>query len=169
LPSSWFQSVNPFYILVFAPVFASLWLRLGKAGREPSTALKMVIGLFLLGLGFVFMVLGAKGADQGLKVSWLWLIAAYGCHSFGELCLSPIGLSYVSKISPARFSALLMGVWYLSNAAANKVAGSIAAMVEKIPTLTQFYTIFVVSSLGAAVVMFLCVPLLKRLTASVKA
>ena len=169
VPSSWFQSVNPFYILVFSPVFAWMWLRLGKAGREPSTALKMVIGLFLLGLGFVFMVLGAKGADQGLKVSWLWLIAAYGCHSFGELCVSPIGLSYVSKVSPARFSALLMGVWYLSNAAANKVAGSVAALVEKIPTLTSFYTIFVVSSLGAAVVMLITVPLLKRLTATVKA
>ena len=169
LPSSWFQSVNPFYILVFAPVFASLWLRLGRSGREPSTALKMVIGLFLLGLGFVFMVLGARGADQGLKVSWLWLFAAYGCHSFGELCISPLGLSYVSKISPLRFSALLMGVWYLSNAAANKLAGTVAAMVEKIPTLTEFYTIFVVSSFGAAFVMLLCVPLLKRLTASVKA
>ena len=169
VPSSWFQSVNPFYILVFAPVFGWLWLKLGKVGREPSTALKMVIGLFLLGLGFVFMVVGAKGADEGLKVSWLWLIAAYGCHSFGELCVSPIGLSYVSKVSPVRFSALMMGVWYLSNAAANKVAGSVAALVEKIPTLTQFYTIFVVSSIGAAVVMLLCVPLLKRLTAGVKA
>jgi proton-dependent oligopeptide transporter, POT family len=169
VPSSWFQSVNPFYIIAFAPVFSALWLRLGRGGREPSTAMKMVIGLGLLGLGFVFMVFGAKGADQGLRVSWLWLAAAYGCHSFGELCLSPIGLSYVSKVSPVRFASLLMGVWFLSNATANKLAGTIAAMVEKIPTLSQFYTIFVVSSFGAAAVMLLCVPLLKRLTASVKA
>ncbi|HLA90963.1 MAG TPA: peptide MFS transporter [Gemmatimonadaceae bacterium] len=169
IPSSWFQSINPFYILVFAPVFASLWMRLGRGGWEPSTPLKMVIGLGCLGLGFVFMIFGAKGADQGLRVSWLWLTTAYLFHTFGELCLSPIGLSYVSKISPVRFSALLMGVWYLSNAAANKLGGSVAAMVEKIPTLTQFYTIFVVSSFGAAFVMLLTVPLLKRLTASVKA
>jgi POT family proton-dependent oligopeptide transporter len=169
VPSSWFQSVNPFYILTCAPLFAFMWGALGRKGLEPSTAMKMVIGLFLLGIGFVFMVLGAKGADQGLKVSWLWLIAAYACHSFGELCLSPIGLSYVSKIAPARFAGLMMGVWYLSNATANKLGGTLAAMVEKIPTLTQFYTIFIVSSFGAAVAMLLCVPLLKRLTAGVKA
>jgi len=169
VPSSWFQSVNPFYILALAPLFAGLWGALGRRGLEPSTAMKMVIGLGLLGLGFVFMVVGAKGADQGLKVSWLWLVAAYGFHSCGELCLSPIGLSYVSKVSPVRFSALLMGVWYLSNATANKVAGSVAALIERIPTLTQFYTIFVVSSFGAAVALALCVPLLKRLTSSVKA
>ena len=169
VPSSWFQSVNPFYILAFAPLFAGLWGALGRRGLEPSTAMKMVIGLCFLGLGFVFMVVGARGADQGLKVSWLWLVAAYGFHSCGELCLSPIGLSYVSKVSPVRFSALMMGVWYLSNATANKLAGSVAALIERIPTLTQFYTIFVVSSFSAAAAMALCVPLLKRLTSSVKA
>jgi POT family proton-dependent oligopeptide transporter len=169
IPSSWFQSVNSAYILLFAPIFAAMWGVLGRTGWEPSTAMKMVIGLFLLGIGFVFLVLGAKGADQGLKVSWIWLVAAYGFHSFGELCLSPIGLAYVSKISPTRFSALLMGVWYLSNATANKLAGSVAALVDKIPTLTQFYTIFVVSSFTAAFLMLLSVPLLKRLTATVKA
>ncbi len=169
IPSSWFQSVNSFFILLFAPIFAVMWGYLGRRKLEPSTAMKMVIGLFLLGTGFLFMVLGAKSADQGMKVSWIFLVSAYAFHSFGELCLSPIGLAYVSKISPARFSALLMGVWYLSNATANKLAGSVAALVDKIPTLTQFYTIFVVSSFTAAVVMLLCVPLLKRLTATVKA
>jgi POT family proton-dependent oligopeptide transporter len=169
IPASWFQSVNPAYILIFSPVFAWIWMTLGKHKMEPSTAMKMVIGLFLLGTGFVFMVLGAKGADQGLRVSWVWLCAAYLCHTLGELCLSPIGLSYVTKISPVRFASLMMGVWFLSNAAANKLGGTIAAMVERIPTLTQFYTIFVVSSFSAAFAMLLCVPLLNRLTSSVKA
>jgi POT family proton-dependent oligopeptide transporter len=169
VPASWFQSVNPFYILVFSPVFAWIWTLLGKHKMEPSTAMKMVIGLFLVGTGFLFMVFGAKGADQGLRVSWIWLMAAYLCHTLGELCLSPIGLSYVTKVSPARFASLMMGVWFLSNAAANKVGGTIAALVEKIPTLTQFYTIFVVSSFSAAFLMLLCVPLLKRLTSTVKA
>ena len=169
VPASWFQSANPFYILVFSPLFAWIWITLGRKGKEPSTAMKMVIGLFLLGIGFLFMVVGAKGADQGLRVSWLWLMAAYMFHTLGELCLSPIGLSYVTKIAPARFASLMMGVWFLSNAVANKLAGTIAAMVEKIPTLTQFYTIFVVSSFSAAFLMLLCVPLLKRLTAGVKA
>src|ERR1019366_6236850 len=101
------------------------------------------------------MIFGARGADQGLRVSWVWLCAAYLCHTLGELCLSPIGLSYVTKGSPVRFASLMMGVWFLSNAAANKLGGTIAAMVEKIPKLTQFYTIFVVSSFGSALVMLL--------------
>ncbi len=169
IPASWFQSVNPFYILVFSPVFAWLWTRLGKRGMEPSTAMKMVIGLFLVGAGFLFMVFGAKGADQGLRVSWVWLCAAYLCHTLGELCISPIGLSYVTKVAPARFASLMMGVWFLSNAAANELAGNIAAMVDTIHPLTKFYTIFVISSFAAALAMLLCVPLLKRLTSTVKA
>jgi POT family proton-dependent oligopeptide transporter len=169
VPASWFQSANPFYILVFSPLFAWIWITLGRRKKEPSTAMKMVIGLFLLGIGFLFMVIGAKDADQGLKVSWFWLMAAYMFHTLGELCLSPIGLSYVTKIAPARFASLMMGVWFLSNAVANKLAGTIAAQVDKIHTLTEFYTIFVVSSFSAAFLMLLCVPLLKRLTSSVKA
>jgi len=169
VPAAWFQSVNSGFILIFSPIFAWMWMMLAKRRMEPSTAMKMVIGLLLLGTGFVFMVLGAKGADQGLRVSWVWLTTAYMFHTLGELCLSPIGLSYVTKVAPVRFASLMMGVWFLANAAANKVAGTIAAMVEKIPTLTQFYTIFVVSSFSAAFLMLLCVPLLKRLTSSVKA
>lgn len=169
IPAAWFQSVNAGFILIFSPVFAWIWTMLGKRKLEPSTAMKMVIGLALLGTGFIFMVVGAKGADQGLRVSWIWLTSAYLFHTLGELCLSPIGLSYVTKVTPVRFASLMMGVWFLANAAANKLAGTIAAMVEKIPTLTQFYTIFVVSSFSAAFLMLLCVPLLKRLTAGVKA
>ena len=169
VPAAWFQSVNSAFILIFSPVAAWIWMTLSKRQLEPSTAMKMVIGLALVGTGFAFMVIGAKGADQGLRVSWIWLVTAYFFHTLGELCLSPIGLSYVTKVSPVRFASLMMGVWFLSNAAANKLAGTIAAMVEKIPTLTQFYTIFVVSSFSAAFLMLLCVPLLKRLTSSVKA
>ena len=131
MPAAWFQSVNSGFILIFSPVFAWIWTMLGKRKLEPSTAMKMVIGLALLGTGFVFMVLGAKGADQGLRVSWVWLTSAYLFHTLGELCLSPIGLSYVTKVAPVRFASLMMGVWFLANAAANKVAGTIAAMVDK--------------------------------------
>jgi len=169
VPAAWFQSVNSFFVLAFSPVFAWIWTMLASRKLEPSTAMKMVLGLLLLGVGFIFMVVGAKGADQGLRVSWMWLTAAYLFHTLGELCLSPIGLSYVTKVTPVRFASLMMGVWFLANAAANKLAGTIAAMVEKIPTLTQFYSIFVVSSFSAAFLMLLCVPLLKRLTSTVKA
>lgn len=186
VPSSWFQSVNPFVILLFAPGFAALWVRLGKQGREPSTALKMTIGLFLLGMGFIFMMIGGRRADTGVLVSPFWLIAAYTFHTWGELCLSPVGLSYVTKVAPWRFGSLLMGVWFLANAAANKIAGSLAALTptpgevavraEGLTGMLQgfatnnfrFYAIFVISSLAAAVIMLLFVPYLKRLTSTVQ-
>jgi POT family proton-dependent oligopeptide transporter len=188
IPSSWFQSVNPAAILIFAPVFAGLWTSLGRRGREPSTALKMVLGLALLATGFLFLVIGGSRADQGVLVSPFWLVAAYTFHTLGELCLSPVGLSYVTKVAPVRFASLLMGVWFLANAAANKIAGSLAAFtptpgeapqahatglggfIQSVSATNHgFYMIFVVAGFGAAALMLLFVPLLKRLTATVKA
>jgi POT family proton-dependent oligopeptide transporter len=131
--------------------------------------MKMVYGLFLLGLGFVFLVVGGRGADAGFKVSPLWLIAAYMLHAWGELSVSPVGLSYITKVAPYRFASLLMGVWFLANAAANKLGGFLAAQTESIPSQSKFFTIPVVTSWGAAVLMLLLVPVLKRLTATVKA
>ncbi|HYW31050.1 MAG TPA: peptide MFS transporter [Gemmatimonas sp.] len=188
IPSTWFQSVNPFVILTFAPIFAIMWLKLGAMGKEPSTPLKMAVGLTLLGVGFLFLVVGGARADAGIKVSPLWLVAAYTFHTWGELCLSPVGLSYVTKVAPVRFASLLMGVWFLANAAANKLAGFVAGFTPlpgEAPTAPMsgvagyiqslsgtnkgFFMIFVVSSLIASVLMLLCVPLLRRLTSSVKA
>ncbi len=187
-PSSWFQSVNAIFIVMFGPLFAALWVGLARRGREPSTPLKMVLGLALLGVGFLFLVVGGGRADGGVKVSPVWLVLAYAFHTFGELCLSPVGLSYVTKIAPVRFASLLMGAWYLANAAANKLAGALAAYTPtpgEAPAAPQgglggwlqqvsqtnagFFTIFVVMSLSAAALMLVFVPLLKRLTASVKA
>ncbi len=188
VPSSWFQSVNPLAILIFAPLFAGTWTRLGVTGREPSTPLKMVLGLALLATGFLFMVIGGGRADTGVLVSPFWLVAAYLFHTWGELCLSPVGLSYVTKVAPVRFASLLMGVWFLANAAANKIAGSLAAYTptpgEAPPaaaggiggflqsvsaTNHGFYMIFVVAGFVGAGLMLLFVPLLNRLTSSVKA
>ncbi len=168
-PSTWFQSVNPLFIMVFAPVFASLWVRMGKKGIEPSTALKMVLGLALVGCGFLFMVAGGRIADTGVKVSTMWLMMAYAFNTWGELALSPVGLSYVTKVAPVRFASLLMGVWYLANAAANKLGGFLASQTENIPKLGTFYLIPVATSFGAALLLLLLVPWLKRLTRSVKA
>ena len=187
IPSTWFQSINSLMIIVFAPVFAAMWIALGKRRAEPSTPLKMSIGLALIGLGFFFLAVGGGRADAGIKVSPLWLIGAYLMHSWGELCLSPVGLSYVTRMAPIKFASLLMGVWFLANAAANKVAGFLAGYTPlpgEAPTALQsglggyiqqlsgtnkgFFTIFVVTSLSASVVMLVCVPLLKRLTRSVR-
>jgi POT family proton-dependent oligopeptide transporter len=187
VPSSWFQSVNSTFILLLAIPFTWLWAALDRRRREPSTPAKMVWGLALLGVGFLFLVAGGRRADSGALASPLWLILAYFFHTLGELCLSPVGLSYVSKIAPARFASLLMGAWYLANAAANKLAGALAsftpmpgevrapaaglgALLQRVSSTNQgFYSIFAISSLAAAALMFLCVPLLKRLTSSVKA
>ena len=183
LRSSWFQSVNALFILMFAPVFAILWSRLGRARREPSTALKMVLGLFLLGVGFLFLVLGARGVDACITqvgvdqartlgtcaiASPMWLVLAYLFHTWGELCLSPVGLSYVTKVAPIKFASLLMGVWFLANAAANYLGGLLAAMTEDIPRQSTFFTIPVATSIGAAILLLMLVPVLKRLTAGVR-
>jgi POT family proton-dependent oligopeptide transporter len=187
VPSSWFQSVNPLAILVLAPVFAGMWSALGRRKKEPSTAVKMVLGLVLLGVGFLFMTAGGRRADAGVLVSPLWLTGAYLFHTLGELCLSPVGLSYVTKVAPARFASLLMGSFLLANAAANKIAGALAAytptpgearavevgglggFIQRVSeTNFGFYSIFVVSSFVAAAVMLLFVPLLKRLTSSIR-
>jgi Dipeptide/tripeptide permease len=161
--------VNPLFILVFAPLFASTWIKLGHRGKEPSTPLKMVIGLVLLGTGFLFMVGAGHFADTGIKVSAIWLTMAYAFHTWGELSLSPVGLSYVTKIAPVRFASLLMGVWFLANAAANKLGGFLASQTENISSLAKFYMIPVATSFGAALLLLLFVPMLKRLTKTVKA
>jgi POT family proton-dependent oligopeptide transporter len=180
IPAPWFQSVNAGFILLLAPLFAALWAGLGRRNREPSTALKMAVGLFLLGLGFLFLVVGAHGADacvarvgeeaarsQCNVVSPMWLVLAYLLHTCGELCLSPVGLSYVTKVAPVKFASLLMGVWFLANSAANFVAGQLAAMTDTITKLSTFFSIPVYTSIGAGVLMLLMVPVLKRLTRTV--
>jgi len=186
MPSSWFQSFNPVLIILLAPLFAAMWIALGKRGKEPSTAVKMVLGLFLLGVGFLFLVEGGRRADAGAMASPVWLSLAYLFHTFGELCLSPVGLSYVSRLAPARYASLLMGAWYLANTIANKlsgalagltptpgvaraeVAGGLAGYLQQVSsTNAGFFTLFVVIGLAGGVLMLLFVPLIHWLIASV--
>jgi len=181
LRSSWFQSVNPALILICAPLFAWLWIRLGRRGWEPSTALKMVLGLALVGAGFLVMMLGGRRADHGVLVSPLWLVAAYSCHTWGELCLSPVGLSYVTKVAPVRFASLLMGVWFLANGVADKIAGWLASFTptgtppahvmsglsgviqHHSATYGGFFSVIAIIAFAASLLMLLFVPLLGRL------
>jgi len=172
IPAPWFQSINPLVIILFAPIFARLWGWLAKKNREPSTPVKMATALWLLGFGFVFMVLGASNSDGGLQVSPLWLIAAYTFQTFGELCLSPVGLSMVTKLAPLRFASLLMGSWFLSSAIAHKLGGTIAAAVERIERgevfhllggQADFFLIFVVTSGVGGALLFAVSPIVKKL------
>lgn len=128
IPSSYFQSINAVAIVIFAPIFAIIWTKLGNAGKEPSSPVKQSLGLFLLAVGYLIIAIGVKDIDPSLKVSLFWLVTLYTVHTFGELCLSPIGLSMVVKLAPVRFASLLMGVWFLSTATANKFAGDLSSL-----------------------------------------
>ncbi len=137
IPTSWFQSVNPIFIVTLAPIFAMFWN--SKMGKRLSTAVKMGVGMIILGLGFLFM-LGAVGeraangdiADEANKAALMWLIMTYLLHTIGELCLSPVGLSVVTKLSPPKLASILMAVWMLSSSVANFIGGYLASVVEKL-------------------------------------
>ena len=174
MPAAYFQSFNPIMIVTLAPIFAAVWSFLGKRGIEPSSPRKQAIGLGLLALGYLFIAFGVKDIEPGVKVSMVWLTGLYLIHTMGELCLAPIGLSLVYKLSPARFSSLLMGVWYLSTSAANKFAGLLSGyypehgvsksfMGYPIENLFDFFMLFVFMSGAAAVILFLLSGKLKKM------
>ncbi|NLH49336.1 MAG: peptide MFS transporter [Myxococcales bacterium] len=163
-PASWFQSVNPFLIFVLAPLFSSMWIRLAKAGREPSTPVKFVFGLSMLTLGMVVMLFAGALVDKGgpeTKVTYLWLVGCYVMCTLGELCLSPVGLSMVTKLAPVRFASLLMGTWFLSNFAANLVGGLFAGRYDTMAKAT-FFMIPVATAGGATIILLFLVKTLKK-------
>lgn len=129
MPPSLVQNFNSFFILIFAPLFSILWLWMGKRGIEPISPQKQAIGLGLLTLGFFFIAMRVKGMGDTEKLAIGWLILMYLLHTLGELCLSPIGLSLVSKLAPLRFSSLLMGVWFLANAGGYALAGALGRVI----------------------------------------
>ena len=134
IPSSWFQSVNPFFVVTLAPLFAMFWS--SPLGRKISTTIKMGMGMVILGIGFWFMLgavseRGGDIKDTAVKASLFWLVMTYFIHTVGELCISPVGLSVVTKLSPPKLASVLMAVWMLSSSVANFLGGFIAAYVEK--------------------------------------
>lgn len=173
IPASWFQSVNPLVIVAFAPIMSWMWTKMGD--KQPSSPTKMAFGLLLVSLGYVVIAVGVKGVDASVKISMMWLLGLYFIHTIGELCLSPIGLSMVAKLSPLRFSSLLMGTWFLANALANKLAGTLSSLIPagageggaaeataavksvlgfRIENLYDFFLVFIVMSGAAALVLF---------------
>jgi POT family proton-dependent oligopeptide transporter len=170
-PASWLQSVNSTVLILSAPLFAAVWTALGRRGREPSTPAKMSVAMLLMAVGFLFMVEGARRSDHGALVSPIWLVAAYTFHTFAELCLSPIGLSFVSKLAPLKYTSLLMGIWFGGTAIAEFLAGQLASFTDRIARgdlfhllggQADFFLIFVVSSLLVAVLLVALTPWLKR-------
>lgn len=166
IPASWFQSVNAVAIVIFAPGFSILWQKMGDRNIEPAAPTKQAWGLLLLSLGYLLMCYKLNDLDPTLKVSMFWLTALYVLHTWGELCLSPIGLSMVAKLAPARFASLLMGVWFLANATANKFAGMLSALYPETGKTTQFlgyhmsnlyefFMLFVMMAGAASLILFL--------------
>ena len=174
MPASYFQSVNPLAVIALAPIFTIIWGFLYIRKLEPSSPKKMAIGLALVALGYIVIAIAVKGLGVEDKVSMWWLIALYIIHTMGELCLSPIGLSMVSKLAPLRLSSLLMGTWFLGNAAANKFAGTLSALIPptagaeattepvnypsivgfQITNLYEFFMVFIIMTGVASLILF---------------
>jgi len=163
-PSSYYQSLQPLFIITFAPVFAWLWIRLGP--REPSSPAKFGLGLVFVGSGFAILVVAAGLAANGVKVSPMWLVATYLLHTFGELSLSPVGMSAVTKLAPVRVTGLMMGLWYLGISVGNFIGGRLASLYGSMPLSTLFGIIAAVG-IGAGLLMFALTPPIKRLMGDV--
>ena len=168
--ATWFGILNSFFIIALAPLFSKWW----ESKYNPSAAFKYGFGLILLGLGFAALSYGASTIPQGAKVasvSMIWLIIAYLFHTLGELCLSPVGLSYVSKLVPGRMIAFMFGMWYIAIAISNKLAGLTGGMIDEITekySLSTFFLIFTLIPIGAGVIIMILNPLLKRLMHGVR-
>jgi len=165
MPASWLQSVNPIFIILLAPLFASFWIRLGMRNMHPSLPIKFGLGLISLGLGFAVMIFAAQLAAQGQQVLPLWLVLTYLLHTTGELCLSPVGLSAVTKLAPRKYLGQMMGLWFISISLGNLFAGLIAGQfdsesLEQMPGL--FLNIFLWTAIPG-VVLILSARLLRNL------
>jgi len=177
-PVSWFQSVNPVLIVLLAPIYSIMWGKLGKRNLNPTQSLKITYGLILLGFGYLVVTAGGGMSAGGAKVG-MWILAlTYLLHTMGELCLSPTGLSFVTKASPAKWVAFLMGLWFLSNFVANLGGGIVAGYIDRIGSgemelfwydwfriggRGDFFLMFVISSFAAAIVALILTPLFKKL------
>ena len=161
-PSSWFQSVNALLIIIFAPVFAWIWMSLGK--RDPSSPAKFAFGLVSVGLGFVVMVAAAKASANGVLVSPWWLVATYLLHTIGELSLSPVGLSSMTKLAPDRVKGMMMGVWFLAASVGNLIAGGVLGFYATF-TLPQVFGAVAAFAIISGLLMFALVLPIKRMMA----
>jgi len=170
IPATWFGILNSLFIIMFAPLFSKWW----ESKYNPSAATKYGLGLILLGIGFAALAFGSMSIPSGAEVasvSIIWLILAYLFHTLGELCLSPVALSYISKLVPGRMIALMFGVWYIAVASGNKLAGLLGGSIEEITaeySMTTFFLIFTLVPIGLGILGILLNPVIKKLMHGVK-
>ncbi len=166
-PASWLQSVNALFIVIMAPVFGWLWVWLANRNANPSTAVKFALGLLGLAAGFFVIAWGAANATPDSPVSASWLIVMYFLHTVGELALSPVGLSAVTKLAPANRISQMMGLWFVATSLGNVVAGLVAGRLETLEPSPLFFTVTTIIG-SAGFVALLASPMIKRLMGNVK-
>ena len=165
-PSSWFQSMNSLFLIIFAPVMAWVWVRMSAQGREPSSPMKFAWGLLLVGLGFVILIPPAQASGQ--LASPLWLTATYFLHTIGELCLSPVGLSAMTVLAPTRIGGLMMGIWFLATSVGNFIGGRVAGLYESFALPSLFASVAGFAIVAGLILMVLS-PSMRRLMPAPKA
>ena len=157
-PASWWQSVNSMFLFMLSPVFAWIWVTLGK--REPSSPAKFSFGMFFMGTGFLVMAIAAMfSGTAGERVSPLWLATLYMCSTLGELCLSPVGLSTMTKLAPARVGGQMMGIWFVALSAGNFIGGQVAGLFDSLPLPKLFGAVFGVMMLSTVICVALIRPI----------
>ncbi|RYG86053.1 MFS transporter [bacterium] len=163
IPTTWFQALNPIFVVTMAPLVSAVWTRRGAAGKSVSTPKKMALGILLVSVGFMLMIGAARVSQTGSKAHMLWIVGAYFFHTAGELCISPIGLSVVTKLAPARLASMLMGVWFLSNFVSDTLAGFVGSYSEALGDLPLFTSIVVATLVSATVLLAVTRPLEMRM------
>ena len=158
-PSSWFQSMNSFFLIIFAPIMAWVWVRMASQGKEPSSPTKFGWGLVFVGLGFAILIVPAQ--QSGLA-SPMWLTTTYFLHTIGELVLSPVGLSAMTTLAPARIGGLMMGIWFLATSVGNFIGGRVSGLYESfaLPSLFGSVAGFAVV---AGIVLLIAAPSMRKL------
>ena len=168
IPATWFQSINPLMIILFAPVFAAIWVSLAKRRGDLSSPAKFSLGLFLAGIGFLIMIFAANAvvsSGGATLVSPWWLVGSYFFQSIGELCLSPVGLSSMTKLSPRKYVGQMMGIWFLASALGNLIGGRVGGHVdpEKLDQMPKLFTTTTISLMVAATVLLLLIVPIRRM------
>ena len=168
VPATWFQSINSFFVILLAPVFAIMWIGLGKRGKDPSSPIKFAFGLFFAGLGFLMMIVAANqvvSSGGTMLVSPWWLVGSYFLQTVGELALSPVGLSSMTKLAPRKFAGQMMGIWFLASAVGNLIGGLVGGHVdpENLQQMPILFSRTAWSLLGAAVILALLSVPIKRM------
>ncbi len=172
MPAAWFQSINSIFIIIFAPVFGAMWVWLAKRNLDPRSPIKFAVGLMLLGVGFLVMYFASKIAAAGNLAAPTWLIFTYMFHTFGELSLSPVGLSLITKLAPKKFSGQMMGIWFLASSLGNLLAGLISGSAsggseEALANMPNQYMMIVATTIGAGVLLLLISKPMKKLMGDV--